>query len=330
MSRRPACSRMRAPISGWRWISRHSRVVERARLVQDRVGDPELAEVVQHAGGVDPLHPVGAQAERHRGVPGVARRRCASAGRCWDRAGRASRRAASPRPGAARRTARASGVRSQLRAGSARRASAGLVGDRHQHRDLGVVGPPAAAAAGRPTRSRATSPSAPRSGSSSMSSGCQPSAPGAAAAGGVQHGRLVVPLVRPGGQPDRALRACARSRISASHSLQRLAGPEQRLPRLLVADRRRRTRSSLAVVVEQVDRHDLERQLGADRLRPAPRAPASRPGPAAAARETREHAAQVARHRPPRRRPAARDSPARRRSVSAAATTRLRPACLAS
>ena len=39
MSRRLACSRIRAPSSGWRLISAHSRGVERARLVQDRVGD---------------------------------------------------------------------------------------------------------------------------------------------------------------------------------------------------------------------------------------------------------------------------------------------------
>jgi len=41
-------------------------VVERSGLVQDRVGDPELAEIVEHAGGVDPLDMLGCQPERHR------------------------------------------------------------------------------------------------------------------------------------------------------------------------------------------------------------------------------------------------------------------------
>ena len=46
------------------------RVVERSRLVQNRVGDPELAEIVEHAGGLDPLNPLGDQAERQRRLLG--------------------------------------------------------------------------------------------------------------------------------------------------------------------------------------------------------------------------------------------------------------------
>ena len=57
MSRRLACSRIREPISGWRLISTHSCGVERPGLVQDRVRDPELADVVEDAGGADALHP---------------------------------------------------------------------------------------------------------------------------------------------------------------------------------------------------------------------------------------------------------------------------------
>src|SRR5581483_1234147 len=38
--------------------------IERARLLQDRVGDPELAEVVQYPRGVDPLDPCRVEAER--------------------------------------------------------------------------------------------------------------------------------------------------------------------------------------------------------------------------------------------------------------------------
>jgi hypothetical protein len=50
MSLRWACSRIRAPISGWRLISSPLVVVELAGLVEDLVRDPELADVVQHPG----------------------------------------------------------------------------------------------------------------------------------------------------------------------------------------------------------------------------------------------------------------------------------------
>ncbi len=42
---------------------------ERARLEQDRVGDADLSEVVEHTGGVDPLKPFLRDAERPRRVP---------------------------------------------------------------------------------------------------------------------------------------------------------------------------------------------------------------------------------------------------------------------
>ena len=47
--------------------------VQRARLEQDRVGDPELADVVQHAGGADALDPLGAPARGARPVCSASR-----------------------------------------------------------------------------------------------------------------------------------------------------------------------------------------------------------------------------------------------------------------
>ena len=41
-------------------------VAQRAGLVEDRVGDPELAEIVQDAGGVDALHPLGGESAAPR------------------------------------------------------------------------------------------------------------------------------------------------------------------------------------------------------------------------------------------------------------------------
>ena len=57
-ARRARGSARRSPGGGV--ISLHSASVERAGLVQDRVGDPELAEVVQHAGGLQAVDPRGA------------------------------------------------------------------------------------------------------------------------------------------------------------------------------------------------------------------------------------------------------------------------------
>jgi len=51
-------------------VARHLvplRVGQRAGLVQDRVGDPELAEVVQHAGGLQAVDARGRQAEPQLG-----------------------------------------------------------------------------------------------------------------------------------------------------------------------------------------------------------------------------------------------------------------------
>ena len=63
MSPSPACARICAPTSGWRRISLPLVVVERARLVQRRVADGELAQVVQDAGGAQALDPVRPQPE---------------------------------------------------------------------------------------------------------------------------------------------------------------------------------------------------------------------------------------------------------------------------
>ncbi len=42
--------RIRSPISGWRRTKRHSSSLERAGLAQDRIGDRELAYLVQLGG----------------------------------------------------------------------------------------------------------------------------------------------------------------------------------------------------------------------------------------------------------------------------------------
>ena len=55
MSRRLACSRIRAPISGWRLISTHSCASSALGLCSTASAIAELADVVQDPGGADPL-----------------------------------------------------------------------------------------------------------------------------------------------------------------------------------------------------------------------------------------------------------------------------------
>ena len=72
MSRRFAWSRIRAPSSGWRRISGPLARRQRARLLQDGVGDAELADVVQDAGGADALDAAGGAARARARSPRIA------------------------------------------------------------------------------------------------------------------------------------------------------------------------------------------------------------------------------------------------------------------
>ena len=71
-SRRLACSRIRAPSSGWRLISVPLVRLEPAGLEQHRVRDPELADVVQHARDAHAHDVVGREPQLVRDQLGVA------------------------------------------------------------------------------------------------------------------------------------------------------------------------------------------------------------------------------------------------------------------
>ena len=127
-----------------------------------------------------------------------------------------------------------------------------------------------------------------------MSSGCQPSAPGAAALAGVQTELSCIPVVRSGRQPDRAA-ALVLEPITAPTRAHGLTVPSSAL-RASSSPSTTRSSSCAGARVEQVDRHHVERELGPDRLgqrlehrhRPVARGGGS---------GHREHAAQVARDR---------------------------------
>ena len=217
-------------------------VAERAGLVEDRVGDPELAEIVQDAGRVDALDPLGASSSR----AAVSRANVADGarvvGRCRGRAGRGSRPAASRPPVAAPRTdpvcgrpAPASSRRTLLHA------DGGVVDDRHQVGDLLVAWGGGRWRAGRPTPRRGSSRPGRAAAAAACPRGASRRARGAALVGGVQSDDLVTPLRRPGGQPDGA--AGARTRAQHRLPLTTTGSLSRAVSR---ARRRRRARSRCA------------------------------------------------------------------------------------
>ena len=115
--------------------------------------------------------------------------------------------------------------------------------------------------------------------------------------------------------------------IIASHSGQLLAVPSS-VWRASSSPSTSSTCICSRVVVEQVDRHHLERELGADRVgERLEHGQHARSGRRRA--RQREHAAQVARHRPLLGAGALAGTRMRVGVDSVAATTRLRPPCLA-
>ena len=262
MSRRPACSRMRAPISGWRRISRHSAPPAGRACSRIASAIPSLPRSWRTPAAWIRSTRSASRPSVDRCLAGVGAHRARVPSGALvtqvERLGQQHHRGQQQLGGLAGRAA-VDGVALSLLD-----RQAGVVGDRHQAGELGVVR--AAAAERLIDRDDAENlPARSRSGSSSMSSGCQPSGPGVAAAGGVQSDRLAVPVMEPAG-----------SQIAPSRSVLGLQQPLPFPPRVDRAEqhagapRRHRARSRsvscAGLAIEQPDGHDLERQLGANRL----------------------------------------------------------------
>ena len=149
--------------------------------MQDRVGDAELAEVVQHAGGLQAVDARGARPS----AAAVSRANCADGARVLGRAGVAQvERLGEQHRGREAQLGRLAGRRRGARHEHLLERERGVVGDRHQRAHLVVGRPPAGERLVDETMP-STSPVAPRSGSSSMSSGSQASGPSERADSGV-------------------------------------------------------------------------------------------------------------------------------------------------
>ena len=109
---------------------------------------------MQHAGGVDPLHPLGVQPERERGMPGVG----TDDGRMFGGARVAELERLGPQHHGGQpplgRPLASGGIGGRLALGPLD-GQAGLIDHRHQHHELGVVG--AAVCSGWPTEATPSS-----------------------------------------------------------------------------------------------------------------------------------------------------------------------------